>query len=286
MLGPATTGSRDGRFRSPGMDGRPGTNPINPSIGALPRKTHGSSSNAFILYYQIDGLLEPRGGAEVIRFEHVTKRYLQHGNALRNLSFELAAGEMAFLTGHSGAGKSTLLRLIGLIERPTRGQVTVNGRNLRHLPTRKIPLHRREVGMIFQDHRLLADRTVFDNVALPLVAAGYRHKETRRRVRAALDQVGLLDKERTFPITLSGGEQQRVGIARAVVARPPLILADEPTGNLDPELSREIMGLFERLHQVGITLLIASHDLALIASLPYRTLTLTGGFLTEDTGTW
>ncbi|WP_089723740.1 cell division ATP-binding protein FtsE [Candidatus Thiosymbion oneisti] len=221
----------------------------------------------------------------MIRFEHVTKRYPQHGNALSDLSFELKAGEMAFLTGHSGAGKSTLLRLIGLIERPTRGQVMVNGRNLRHLPTRKIPLHRREVGMIFQDHRLLADRTVFDNVALPLVAAGYRHKEIRRRVRAALDQVGLLGKERTFPVTLSGGEQQRVGIARAVVARPPLILADEPTGNLDPELSREIMGLFERLHRVGITLLIASHDLALIASLPYRTLTLTNGSLVGDTGT-
>jgi len=221
----------------------------------------------------------------VIRFEHVTKRYPQRGDALRDLSFALEAGEMAFLTGHSGAGKSTLLRLIGLIERPTRGQIMIDGCNLRYLPTRKIPLHRRAVGMIFQDHRLLADRTVFDNVALPLVAAGYRHKEIRRRVRAALDQVGLLSKERIFPITLSGGEQQRVGIARAVVARPPLILADEPTGNLDPELSREIMGLFERLHRVGVTLLIASHDLALIASLPYRTLTLTDGSLTGDTGT-
>ena len=221
----------------------------------------------------------------MIRFEHVTKRYPQRGDALRDLSFALEAGEMAFLTGHSGAGKSTLLRLIGLIERPTRGQIMIDGCNLRYLPTRKIPLHRRAVGMIFQDHRLLADRTVFDNVALPLVAAGYRHKEIRRRVRAALDQVGLLSKERIFPITLSGGEQQRVGIARAVVARPPLILADEPTGNLDPELSREIMGLFERLHRVGVTLLIASHDLALIASLPYRTLTLTDGSLTGDTGT-
>jgi len=222
---------------------------------------------------------------QVIRFEYVTKCYPQREDALSDLSFELKAGEMAFLTGHSGAGKSTLLRLVGLIERQTRGQVMVNGRNLRCLPARTIPLHRREVGMIFQDHRLLTDRTVFDNVALPLVAAGYRYKEVRRRVRAALDQVGLLGKERTFPITLSGGEQQRVGIARAVVARPPLILADEPTGNLDPELSREIMGLFERLHRVGITLLIASHDLALIASLPYRTLTLTGGSLTGDTGT-
>jgi cell division transport system ATP-binding protein len=222
----------------------------------------------------------------VIRFEHVTKRYPESGDAISDLSFELEAGEMAFLTGHSGAGKSTLLRLIGLLERPTRGQVMVNGRNLGSLPRRKIPQHRREVGMIFQDHRLLADRTVFDNVALPLIVAGLGHKETGRRVRAALDQVGLLRKEKAFPITLSGGEQQRVGIARAVVARPPLLLADEPTGNLDPDLSREIMGLFERFHQVGVTLLIASHDLALIASLPYRTFTLKAGRLAGDTGSW
>jgi cell division transport system ATP-binding protein len=222
----------------------------------------------------------------VIRFEHVTKRYPESGDAISDLSFELEAGEMAFLTGHSGAGKSTLLRLIGLLERPTRGQVMVNGRNLGSLPRRKIPQHRREVGMIFQDHRLLADRTVFDNVALPLIVAGLGHKETGRRVRAALDQVGLLRKEKAFPITLSGGEQQRVGIARAVVARPPLLLADEPTGNLDPDLSREIMGLFERFHQVGVRLLIASHDLALIASLPYRTFTLKAGRLAGDTGSW
>lgn len=222
----------------------------------------------------------------MIRFEHVTKRYPESGDAVRDLSFELADGEMAFLTGHSGAGKSTLLRLIGLLERPTRGQVMVNGRNLGSLPKRKIPAHRREVGMIFQDHRLLSDRTVFDNVALPLVVAGLGHREVGRRVRAALDQVGLLRKEKAFPITLSGGEQQRVGIARAVVARPPLMLADEPTGNLDPELSREIMGLFERFHQVGVTVLIASHDLALIASLPYRTFTLSEGRLAADTGTW
>jgi len=222
----------------------------------------------------------------VIRFEHVTKSYPESGNAISDLSFELKAGEMAFLTGHSGAGKSTLLRLIGLLERPTRGQVMVNGRNLGSLPRRKIPRHRREVGMIFQDHRLLADRTVFDNVALPMVVAGLGHKEIGRRVRAALDQVGLLRKEKAYPVTLSGGEQQRVGIARAVVARPPLLLADEPTGNLDPELSREIMGLFERFNQVGVTLLIASHDLALIASLPYRTFTLSAGKLAADTGNW
>jgi cell division transport system ATP-binding protein len=222
----------------------------------------------------------------MIRFEHVTKRYPQSGDALRDLSFGLEAGEMVFLTGHSGAGKSTLLRLVALIERPSRGQVMVNGRNLGSLPKQKIPYHRRQIGMIFQDHRLLSDRTVFDNVALPLIVSGLGNKEVGRRVRAALDQVGLLRRERASPITLSGGEQQRVGIARAVVTRPPLVLADEPTGNLDPELSREIMALFERLHQVGVTLLIASHDLALIAGLPYRTLTLRQGTLAGDTGTW
>jgi cell division transport system ATP-binding protein len=218
----------------------------------------------------------------VIRFEHVTKQYPASGDALSDVSFELAAGEMAFLTGHSGAGKSTLLRLIGLLERPTRGQVTVSGRNLGRLPRRQIPAHRREIGMIFQDHRLLPDCTVFDNVALPLMVAGTGQKEIGRRVRASLDQVGLLKKERAYPITLSGGEQQRVGIARAIVGRPPLLLADEPTGNLDPELSREIMGLFERFNQLGVTLLIASHDLALISSLRYRTITLSGGRLAED----
>jgi len=220
----------------------------------------------------------------VIRFEHVTKRYPERGEAISDVSFELAAGEMAFLTGHSGAGKSTLLKLIGLLERPSRGQVMVNGRNLGRLPKRKIPYHRRELGMIFQDHRLLMDRTVFDNVALPLVVLGLGHHEIGRRVRAALDQVGLLDKEKAFPVTLSGGEQQRVGIARAIVSRPPLVLADEPTGNLDPDLSREIMGLFERFNQVGVTLLIASHDLSLIATLPYRTFTLSAGRLVSDSG--
>jgi cell division transport system ATP-binding protein len=215
----------------------------------------------------------------MVRFEHVTKHYPASGDALNDVTFELASGEMAFLTGHSGAGKSTLLRLIGLLERPTRGQVMVQGRNLGRLPTRKIPYHRRQVGMVFQDNRLLGDRTAFDNVALPLVAMGVSHKETGRRVRAALDQVGLLAKERAYPVTLSGGEQQRVGIARAVVARPPLLLADEPTGNLDPDLSREIMTLFERFHQVGVTVLIATHDLALIHSLRHRTITLSGGHL-------
>jgi cell division transport system ATP-binding protein len=193
---------------------------------------------------------------------------------------------MAFLTGHSGAGKSTLLRLIGLLERPSRGQVIVNGRNLGSLPRRHIPYHRREIGMIFQDHRLLADRTVFDNVALPLIAMGMQRREVGKRVRAALDQVGLLRLEKALPTSLSGGEQQRVGIARAVVARPPVILADEPTGNLDPELSREIFHLFERFHKVGVSLLIATHDMELVGSMPYRMLRLHQGRLVADSGNW
>lgn len=222
----------------------------------------------------------------MIVFEHVTKRYPQRGDALTDLSFRLEPGEMAFLTGHSGAGKSTLLRLIGLVERPTRGRVTVNGRDLGALPQRRIPAHRREIGIIFQDHRLLADRSVFENVALPLVAAGMHRQEIGRRVRAALDQVGLLRLERAPPLSLSSGEQQRVGIARAVVARPPVILADEPTGNLDPGLSREIFRLFERFHQVGVSLLIATHDMDLVTSMGHRMLRLHKGRLVADSGNW
>ncbi len=220
----------------------------------------------------------------MIRFERVCKRYPERGDALSDVSFEMEAGELVFLTGHSGAGKSTLLRLIGLLERPSRGQAIVSGRNLATLPRRKIPYHRRQVGMIFQDHRLLPDRSVFENVALPLVVTGLSHKEIGRRVRAALDQVGLLKRERALPVALSGGEQQRVGIARAVVARPPLVLADEPTGNLDPDLSREIFDLFERFHQVGVTLMIATHDLGLIQLRRHRTFTLHEGRLVDDSG--
>jgi cell division transport system ATP-binding protein len=220
----------------------------------------------------------------VIRFEHVFKRYPERGEALTNISFEMKVGEMAFLTGHSGAGKSTLLRLIGLLERPSRGQILVNGRNLATLPRRQIPYHRRQVGMIFQDHRLLPDRSIFDNVALPLVVTGLGQKEVCRRVRAALDQVGLLKRERATPVALSGGEQQRVGIARAVVGRPPVLLADEPTGNLDPDLSREIFELFERFQYVGVTLLIATHDLGLVKSMRHRVFTLGDGRLINDTG--
>lgn len=218
----------------------------------------------------------------MIEFAEVSKRYPNGQEALKKVSFELADGEMAFLTGHSGAGKSTLLKLICLMERATSGQVVVNGKNLNRTSRRKIPNVRRNIGMIFQDHRLLFDRSVFDNVALPLMIAGYPHREIGRRVRAALDKVGLLSKEKYLPIMLSGGEQQRVGIARAVVNKPPLLLADEPTGNLDPELSAEIMHLFEQFNQVGVSLLIASHDLSLIAQMHYRTLVMKAGQLVED----
>jgi cell division transport system ATP-binding protein len=189
---------------------------------------------------------------------------------------------MAFLTGHSGAGKSTLLKLVALLERATRGQLFLDGENLSRTPKRRIPYIRRKIGMIFQNYRLLFDRTVFDNVALPLVIAGYRHQDIGRRVRAALDKVGLLDRERAFPIMLSGGEQQRVGIARAVVNKPPLLLADEPTGNLDPELSRDIMHLFEQFNQVGVTVLIASHDLDLISTMPFTQISLHQGRLVSS----
>ncbi|GAB4301702.1 MAG: cell division ATP-binding protein FtsE [Thiohalomonadaceae bacterium] len=220
----------------------------------------------------------------MIRFSNVSKRYPGGYEALADVSLHLAPGEMAFLTGHSGAGKSTLLKLIALIERPTNGQVIINGQNFAKVGRRRIPYVRRDIGIIFQDHRLLFDRTVFDNVALPLIIAGYGHQEIGRRVRAALDKVGLLSKEKMYPITLSGGEQQRVGIARAVVNKPPLLLADEPTGNLDPELSREIMGLFEEFNRVGVSVLIASHDLELIRRLGHRVLRLDHGRLVGDTG--
>tara|TARA_R110001606_G_scaffold361754_3_gene514997 strand:+ start:52174 stop:52839 length:666 start_codon:yes stop_codon:yes gene_type:complete len=218
----------------------------------------------------------------MIKFTDVYKRYTNQYEALSGLSFELAKGEMAFLTGHSGAGKSTLLKLIALIERASHGQVLVHDQNLTRLPQGKIPYYRRQIGLVFQDHNLLHDRTVFDNVALPLVIAGENHREIGRRVRAALDKVGLLNKERNLPIALSGGEQQRVGIARAVVNRPPILLADEPTGNLDPDLSRDIMHLFEQFNQVGVTVFIATHDLDLIKTLPYRQVILHKGRLARQ----
>jgi cell division transport system ATP-binding protein len=218
----------------------------------------------------------------MIRFEQVGKRYPGGRDALRNLSLHIEPGEMVFLTGHSGAGKSTLLRLLALLERCSAGQVHVDGRNLAKIGRRQIPGHRRKLGIIFQDHRLLHDRNVFDNVALPLIVAGHRRDEIAKRVRAALDQVSLLGREKAMPVTLSGGEQQRVGIARAVVARPPLLLADEPTGNLDPQLSSEIMELFQRFNQVGVTVLIATHDVATIRKMGKRVLVLDQGELTHD----
>jgi len=219
----------------------------------------------------------------MITFIQASKRYPGGHDALLNVSFELQQGEMAFLTGHSGAGKSTLLKLIALIERTSRGQVLINGENTAKVKRRRIPYFRRNIGIIFQDHQLLFDRTVYDNVALPLVIAGYPSSEIGRRVRAALDKVGLLNKEKSYPITLSGGEQQRVGIARAVVNKPALLLADEPTGNLDPDLSWEIMQTFEQFRQVGVTVLVASHDLDLINRMGHRILRLKNGQLVGDT---
>ncbi|MFA6053058.1 MAG: cell division ATP-binding protein FtsE [Methylobacter sp.] len=215
----------------------------------------------------------------MLKFDNVSMRYPEAGDVLRNVSFHLQYGEMAFLTGHSGAGKSTLLKLIPVIERCSRGQVLLDGQNLNQARDGQIPYIRRKIGLIFQDYKLLQDRTVFDNVALPLMIAGYGHNEIPRRVRAALDKVGLLGKEKKYPVTLSGGEQQRVGIARAVVNKPPMILADEPTGNLDPELSAEIMRLFEQFQQVGVTVLIASHDISLITQMNHRVLKLDHGQL-------
>jgi len=225
----------------------------------------------------------------MIQLENVTKRFPGGQEALSGLSLNVDKGEMLFITGHSGAGKSTLLRLIALIERPTSGQVIVDGQNTRRVKRRRIPRYRRQIGMVFQDHKLLYDRPVFDNVALPLIIAGVGHREAGRRVRAALDQVGLLHKEKQSPQTLSAGEQQRVGIARAIVTRPKLLIADEPTGNLDPDLSIEVMRIFRRFNEVGVTLLIASHDISLIDRMGCRRIALEEGRLqpdTEETDEW
>jgi len=219
----------------------------------------------------------------MIQLHNVGKRYPAGHEALHEVSFGVERGEMVFITGHSGAGKSTLLKLLGVIERPSVGELIVNDRNLGRLSKRQIPYHRRTLGMIYQDFRLLADRTIFDNVALPLVIAGhYEQQEIRRRARAALDKVGLLGKEKLYPLELSGGEQQRVGIARAVVHKPVLLLADEPTGNLDPTLAGEIMALFEAFNRVGVTVLIASHNVELIAHMQRRVLVLNNGRLVSD----
>ena len=221
----------------------------------------------------------------MIHFNSVSKRYPNGHQALDSVTFRLDGGEMAFLTGHSGAGKSTLLKLIPLIERPSSGQVVVGDHHLGRVRRGRIPALRREIGVIFQDTKLLYDRNVFDNVALPLMISGDLHpRDVGRRVRAALDKVGLLERENENPVVLSGGEQQRVGIARAVVNRPKVLIADEPTGNLDPELSREIMNLFELFNQVGVTVLIASHDLELVSRMKKRMLVLRKGKLVADEG--
>jgi cell division transport system ATP-binding protein len=219
----------------------------------------------------------------MIRFQSVSKRYPNGREALSNLTLDVVSGEMVFLTGHSGAGKSTLLKLLALIERPTRGSLLVNGQNLAKITSRKIPAYRRQLGMVFQDHKLLADRSIFDNVSLPLVVANTASRDIAKRVRAALDQVGLLKYEQARPVELSTGEQQRVGLARAVVTKPPLLIADEPTGNLDPDLSLEVMNIFRRFQEVGVTVLIASHNVQLIERFKARRIHLEGGRLLDAT---
>jgi len=213
----------------------------------------------------------------MITFDHLSKRYPNGREALTNVTFNVDRGEMVFLTGRSGAGKSTVLKLIALLERATRGTVLVNGKNPGPLKARHIAAFRRQVGMVFQDHKLLLDRPVFDNVALPLVVAATPLKEIDRRVRAALDQVGLLGQERSLPLELSVGEQQRVGIARAVVSKPPVLIADEPTGNLDPDLALEVMRLFRRFQDVGVTVVVATHDLHIVREFGRREIVLDNG---------
>lgn len=218
----------------------------------------------------------------MILFEEVSKIYGGEHAALKQVDFHLKQGEMAFLTGHSGSGKSTLLKLISLMERPTAGRIVLNGNDISNIKGNDVPYLRRHIGMIFQDHRLLMNRSVLDNVGLPLLIEGYSRYEIKRRSLAALEKVGLAGKEDHAPIQLSGGEQQRVGIARAIINQPPLLLADEPTGNLDPKLSLEILSLFESLNELGMSVLIATHDLGLIAKMRYRTLTLKDGVMIND----
>jgi cell division transport system ATP-binding protein len=215
----------------------------------------------------------------MIRFDHVSKRYPGGHHALKDVTFEISKGEMVFLTGHSGAGKSTLLNLIAAIERPNLGSIVVNNQNVGVLGHRAVPYLRRNLGIIFQDHKLLFDRNVFDNVMLPLQICDFDYRESNKRVRAALDKVGLLNREKSNPIELSGGEQQRLCIARAIVNRPSILLADEPTGNLDRDYAREIMDIFKSFHQVGVTLLISTHDTGVIRDGHARVLVLRQGEL-------
>ncbi len=220
----------------------------------------------------------------MIRFDQVFKRYPNGREALSGVSFHIESGALTFLTGHSGAGKSSILKLIALIERPTRGQVIVNNQNTSGVKAGRIPHFRRQIGVVFQDHKLLHDRPIADNVALPLVIAGVPRREIDKRVRAALDQVGLLGREKSRPLELSTGEQQRVGIARAVVAKPALLIADEPTGNLDPDLALEVMKLFKRFSEVGVTVVVASHDVHLIDQVGARRIVLRAGRVVGEEG--
>ena len=220
----------------------------------------------------------------MISFSRVYKRYPGGFEALKDVSLAIADGEMTFITGHSGAGKSTLLKLMAAIERPTSGSVLVNGQNMGTLKRRAVPFLRRNFGLIFQDHKLLFDRTVFENVVLPLNIVGYERRDAARRVRAALDKVGLLAREKAYPITLSGGEQQRLAIARAIVHRPAVLLADEPTGNLDAAYAGELGELFRSFNQVGVTVVIATHDEQLAGRLNPRVITLKNGALATVAG--
>jgi len=218
----------------------------------------------------------------MISFSQVTKRYPGGHEALTGVDLEIARGEMVFLTGHSGAGKSTLLKLIAAIERPTSGVVSVNGQNISRLPARAVPYLRRNIGLVFQDHKLLFDRNVIENVVLPMDIAGVERRESMKRARAVLDKVGLLKREKSQPITLSGGEQQRLCIARALVSRPALLLADEPTGNLDAGYAADIMAMFRDFNQVGTTLVISTHDDRAISALGGRIVHLDHGRVQEE----
>lgn len=215
----------------------------------------------------------------MITFQQVSKRYANGHLALDEVSFQIAVGEFVFLTGHSGAGKSTLLKLIAALELPTQGHIMVNKQAFHQMKKRHVPFLRRQVGIILQNPELLMERPVFDNVALPLVIAGHSFHDIRGRVRAVLNKLSLRNKENCYPIELSTGEQQRVAIARAIIHKPPLLIADEPTGNLDPNLARETIELFQQFNQLGMTILIASHDLALINSLQHKVFTLAEGKL-------
>ncbi|MCL1634989.1 cell division ATP-binding protein FtsE [Luteimonas sp. SX5] len=218
----------------------------------------------------------------VLRFDNVSKRYPGGHDALSEVSFEVATGEMLFITGHSGAGKSTLLKLIHLSERPSRGAVLFGERNLMKVRGRRVPLHRRDVGVVYQNHQLLMDRSIYDNVALPLILRGMRRGDIGKRVRSLLERLGLAARERALPSQLSAGEQQRVGIARAMIGEPLLLVADEPTGNLDPTLSAEIMALFSSLPERGTSVIVASHDLGLVKRMKKRVLVLDHGRLADD----